>query len=239
MSIKKMISTLMAALLLAGPAAGCGAETGLDSAAAVDRGERLLSRFLTVLENEKPPVRATGMEVIVEGVAVPVLDGGELDSLPAAWEDDPYEAVRFLKLADKTVSAPKREQAKLGLEEIRVTVNPQAWTSLVRDAWRERLAALEAAGPELIQQQISKVPNQNAAPLNRELSGSLEMAREKLSLLVDTLEAEGTCIIELRESGSKPERLIIENRMRFEEGGAVREETVRTTYDFQENGSGG
>ncbi|MNC52093.1 hypothetical protein D3C76_1578820 [compost metagenome] len=47
-----------------------------------------------------------------------------------------------------------------------------------------------------------------------------------------SLAAAGTCTIRLNQATGKPERLIMESKMTYEESGGTRAETVRTIYDF-------
>jgi hypothetical protein len=228
------IRTALITGIVAGAAliTGCPADTLPESAAASERADRLLARSLSIIEKEKTSVSSTMTEIIIDGVSVPGPQPGTGGDNLGVWADNPYEAVRLLQMADKAVTLEGREAGSPGLETMRVTVSKETWTELVREAWTSRMAALKTEGEAVMAQQLSRVPESKSEALKRELASSFQTARLKLEQITATLEAEGVFIIKSRQSGARPEQLSIENRMHYEENGRIKEEVVRTVYNF-------
>jgi hypothetical protein len=228
-----------AVLLLAAALCGCaaGPEEPQSAAQSADQAERMLARALTAMEKSRPELASSRTEVIVGGVAVPGPAEGAPGAEAPSWPKDPYEAARLLQTTGKTVALESRDPADPGLATLSVTVDQGVWTGLVKGAWTSRLAALQTEGAALIREQASRVSGSKSENLKKEMNASLETAAGKLGGMIGSLEASGVYRFRVRQNGAEPEQMIIENRLRYNENNTLREETVRTLYDFKKTPS--
>jgi hypothetical protein len=213
----------------------CGAELPQQgTVAASDQAQRLLARTLSVIEAEQPAVVSATTEVIAaDGYALPVLQPPASGIPLGTLAQDPYEAVKLLQLAQKSVILQRDAEGRTGMETIRVAVAGDTWNEWVQEAMRNRSTAMQLEGQSAIGQLLSQVSRSRVDRLERELNESFSKAQQNLAQMTGTLEAEGVCNILLKPGSARPLRLTIENRMRYMQDGRMREETVRTIYQFR------
>lgn len=205
----------------------CGCATEGDSTAAAGRAEALLTRSLSELEQGRAIVKDMRTEVEAGGVTLP----GIVTGVPEAWGRDPRHAAPVLLMMSKTVISSGRESANPALENVQFVIPAAEWTPIIKEAWQEQLVRLEAEGAEALRQLDSVASDREL--LVRELDSSLQQARLRLIALISSLEAEGTVTVRSKLSGSKPEKLVIENRMKYQTDNGQKEELIRTIYQFR------
>ncbi len=197
-------------------AGGCSGGEGPQMAGDSDRGESLLVRALSELDKGRLAVKASGAEIVTDGIVLPAVQPELLASTWGGWSADYREAVRLVQLMDRSVEI-QRPTAQLQATTLVVSLEQESWSRTVKEAMETRLSGLRQAVELLADQQAR-------AAAEKEL-GALEEAAKAMT-------AEGSCTIRLNLTTGKPERLIMESRMVYGESGGTRGETVRTIYDF-------
>lgn len=172
-------------------------------------------------------VKEMRTEVETGGVTLPGIATG----VPEAWGRDPRHAAPVLLMMSKTVKSSGREPANPALESVQFVIPAAEWTPIIKEAWQEQLVRLEAEGAEALRLLDSSASDQ--AILTREMNSSLQQAKQRLTALISSLEAEGTVTVRSKLSGSKPEKLVIENRMKYQTDNGQKEELIRTIYQFR------
>jgi hypothetical protein len=231
---KRIAKQTMGILLAAGLFAGCTQQETAGNQAG-DRADRMLERTITSVLKERPAYKSS-TELIVAGIAVPrpvtQAEQGGTASPDLVW--NPYETLEFIQNADKTVTLEK-DADNPQLQVLKITVDPSQWTAHVKEGWQKRIAGLQAEGSALIQKRAAKLSGEKGTQLEKELSTSLEKARANMARMVETLRADGTYRILINPGVSRPQTITIENRQQYESDGKVREETLRSTFDFRQN----
>ncbi|RAV04542.1 hypothetical protein [Paenibacillus sp. YN15] len=197
-------------------AVGCSGAAGLQMTTDADRGERLLVRALSELGKERVTARAAEAEIVADGIVLSAVPPQVLASTWGQWSADYREAIKLVQLMDRSVAIQKPADS-LPATTLVVSLEQEAWSRTMKEGLEERLASLRRVTEELENPQILAAAQKSL--------GTLEEA-------IGSLSAEGSCTIRLNQATGRPERLIMESRMIYEESGEARGETVRTIYDF-------
>jgi hypothetical protein len=227
--IKRKLSVVLAAALLS----GCAGGTLSDTEGAEDRANRLLERTISVLEKEKPSYQ-TNTEVISDGVAVPGLRTQSTEIADAAADPawDLVKSIAFLRQAGKSVKLESDPDVPNG-QTLTVEIAGTDWTELMKKDWEGRIVSMQAEADSAIRNQTSRLPGDKAVLMREELTASLQKARTKMEEMVGSMKADGVYVFKLQRGAARPELLIVENKLRYTSNGEVRDESIRTSYDFR------
>lgn len=235
---KRKMSALLAAGLLAGCAGGPAAGGVPAEDRAEDRAERLLERTLAELEKETPPYRVN-TEVTSGGVAVPGLRAQSAS--PAAggspFEWNLEESIRYLRQARKTVTLRTDPAAPDG-QVLSVILSGTDWTELMKKDWQGRINAMQSSANSTIEERASRLTGDRAVRMRNELTASLQKARARMEQMVGSMEAGGEYTIKMRRGASRPDILVLENKLLYKANGTEKNETIRTIYDFRNKSDG-